>query len=121
MNWEEASEKIRKQVSKGLKLDKMANYGRPVLEVPPYACASFNNEEGYKIKIGSDRFIEVPMSMLKACYEAAMADGGIYKTSIIYSLYPEQVKETGGYVHVVGNIFQVAGLGVKVKGGYELV
>lgn len=120
MNWEEASELIKKQVTKGLKLDKMANYGRPVVEVPPYPCAAFNNEEGFRIRIGSDRFIEVPMTMLQRCFEAAKADGGVYKTSIIYTLYPEQVKETGGYVHVVGNIFEVAGVAQKIKGGFAL-
>lgn len=123
MTWEEAAAAIGKTITKGLKLDKLANYGRPVVEVPPYPCNTydFNGEEGYKVRIGSDRYVEVPISMLRNCFEAAKVQGGVYKTSIIYSLYPTQVAEHGGYVHVVGRIFEVAGIGKKVTGGYEIL
>jgi hypothetical protein len=123
MTWEEALPEIRKSISKGLKLDKLANYGRPVVEVPPYQCTTYdyNGEEGYKVRIGSDSYIEVPISMLEKCYEAARETGGTYKTSIIYGLYPTQLADHGGYVHVVGNIFVIAKLAKKIKGGYTLV
>ncbi len=123
MTWEEALVEIRKSISKGLKLDKLSNYGRPVMDVPPYPCTTYdyNNEEGYKVRIGSDTYIEIPISMLKNCYENSKENGGVYKTSIIYGLYPKQLADHGSYVHIVGNIFAIAGVGKKVKGGYELI
>jgi hypothetical protein len=122
MTWEEALGEIEKNISKGLKLDKLANYGRPVVEVPPYACTSYDydGEAGYRVRIGSDSFIEIPFSMLKNCYEAARANDSIYKTSIIYGLYPTQMGDHGAYAHVVGKIFEVSGIGTKIKGGYAL-
>jgi hypothetical protein len=122
MNWEEAWTAIHSSITKGLKLDKAANYGRPVIEVPPFACNTYNynGEEGYKVRIGSEVYIEIPISMLRNCYEAAKQNEGIYKTSIIYGLYPEQLAHHGGYVHVVGRIFEIAGLVTKIKGGYAL-
>lgn len=123
MTWEEAFTAITKSISKGLKLDKAANYGRPVMEVPPFGCTTYdyNGEEGYKVRIGSDSHIEIPISMLKKCFEAAKENGNIYKTSIIYGLYPKQLAEHGGYVHVVGRIFEIAGLATKIKGGYTMI
>ena len=123
MSWEEAWAAITKSITKGMKLDKAANYGRPVIEIPPFACTTFNydGEEGYKVKIGSDSFIEIPISMLKKCYIKARENGKMYKTSIIYSLYPEQLAEHGGYVHVVGRMFEIAGLARKIRGGYALI
>jgi hypothetical protein len=122
MTWEEALTAITKHITKGLKLDKEANYGRPVIEVPPFACTTYdyNGEEGFKVRIGSEAYIEIPISMLQNCFEAARENGGVYKTSIIYSLYPEQLAHHGGYVHVVGRIFEKSGLASKIKGGYAL-
>ena len=123
MSWEEAWIAISKSITKGMKLDKEANYGRPVVEIPPYPCTTynFNGEEGYKIKVGSESFIEIPVSMLKKCFITSREKGKMYKTSVIYSLYPEQLAEHGGYVHVVGKIFEISGLAKKIKGGYALV
>jgi hypothetical protein len=123
MSWEAALGAIKHHITKGLKLDKASNYGRPVVEVPPYPCTTYNyqNEEGYKVRIGSDSYIEIPISMLQACYEAAKEQGGVYKTSIIYGLYPTQLADHGAYVHVVGKIFETAGVGKKVAGGYSLM
>ncbi len=123
MNWEEALAAIRKNITKGLKLDKLANYGRPVVEVPPYACTTFdyNNEEGFKVRIGSDSYVEIPISMLENCYLKSRENGNVYKTSIIYGLYTKQVADHGGLVHVVGKIFEIAGIAQKIKGGYTLV
>ena len=122
MTWEEALIEITKSITKGLKLDKAANYGRPVLEVPPFPGTTydFNGEDSYKVRIGSDSHIEIPISMLRNCFLTARENGGIYNTSTLYSLYPEQVKKHGGYVHVIGRIFEIAGVANKIKSGYAL-
>ncbi len=123
MSWEEALVEIKKSITKGLKLDKASNYGRPVMDIPPFACTTydFKGEEGYKVRIGSDSYIEIPISMLRNCYLTAIENGNVYNTSIMYSLYAAPVAQHGGYVHVVGRIFEIAGLANRIKGGYSLI
>jgi hypothetical protein len=111
MNWEEAKALIRNSIRAGEKLD-----NRIVLEGPEYKCKGndYDGSPGYKIKIGKTTCIEVPLKMLQAIYSDALANNGIYDNSVFKKRFERQLKNHGCHVHVVGKIFEVAGIATKL-------
>lgn len=111
MNWEDAESLIRNNISIGTKLD-----NRTVLEGPGYPCRGYdyNGTPGFKIKIGKTTYIEVPLSMLQTVYVDAMANNSIYENKVFKNRYERQLRSHGCHVHVVGKIFEKAGVANKI-------
>lgn len=113
MKWTEAETLIRKNVIVGMKLD-----NRYVLEGPDYPCHgyNYNGEKGFKIKIGTTTSvsIEVPFSMLQTVYEDAIANKRTYDNQVFKNKYERQFRIHGCHVHVVGRIFEKAGLATQI-------
>jgi hypothetical protein len=112
MNWEEAEALIRKSICVGTKLD-----NRIVLEGPDYPCRGYdyNGALGFKIKIGKTTSILIPLSMLQKIYESAIANDGIFNNNVFKERYERQLRSHGCHVHVVGKIFEKAGIATKVE------
>ena len=111
MNWKEAEALICNAISVGIKLD-----NRTVLEGPDFPCKGYDydGKPGFKIKIGKTTNIEVPLSMLQTVYEEARANNGIYENRVLKSKYERQLRSHGCHVHVLGKIFEKAGIATKI-------
>lgn len=111
MIWKEAEALIRMSISIGTKLD-----NRTVLEGPDFPCRGYdyNGESGFKIKIGKTTSVEVPLSMLQTVYADAMANDGIYENNVFKNRYERQLRSHGCHVHVLGKIFEKAGIATKI-------
>ena len=111
MNWKEAETLIRHKIIVGMKLD-----NRTVLEGPDFRCwgYDYNGTPGFKIKIGSTTCIEIPLSMLQAVYSDAVANNKIYENKVFKNRFERQLKSHGCHVHVVGKIFEKAGIATQI-------
>jgi hypothetical protein len=113
MKWTEAETLIRKNIVVGMKLD-----NRIVLGGPNYPCNgyNYNGEKGFKIRIGTTTatFLEIPFSMLQTTYEDATANNSIYENQVFKNKYERQLKIHGCHVHVIGRIFEKAGLATQI-------
>jgi len=112
MNWEKAESLIRQSIIAGMKLD-----NRTVLEGPDFQCwgYDYNGTPGFKIRIGATTCIEIPFIMLQAVYADAKANNGIYENKVFKNKYERQFKSHGCHVHVVGRMFEKAGIATQVN------
>lgn len=116
MNWNEALILILQHIEVGLNLDPNSEY-REVINVPPYQCNRYDygGEEGYRVQIGANDFIEIPLSMLERLFVAAVNNDGKYNNGVFGALYPQQRANHGCHVHVVGKIFSLSGVAVQIN------
>ena len=77
----------------------------------------YNNSPGFLVQIGRNADIQIPVTMLKNCYNAACDNNNIYNRNVFEYQYPKQTTQHGCHVHVVGMIFYHAGLIRQVNGG----
>ena len=117
---------INKHITIGLNIDTNQNIGcsnnsngRRILSICNCNNYNYNNSRGFSVLIGEDSGtkIQIPMTMLENCYNAACNNNNIYNKSVIENLYPKQVNSHGCHVHVVGMIFYHAGLVNQINGG----
>jgi hypothetical protein len=115
MNWDRAYQLVIDNIIKGTKLN--ASY-RTVLETPPYRCGRHDYVgEGFKVRIGKTTTIEIPQSMLMNIFEESVKNNHVYNGKIFRSLYPKQGESKTGHpchIHVVGRIFEIAGVAEKI-------
>jgi hypothetical protein len=104
MTWNEAAQLIRTNIHEGLDLDP-ANQFKIVVEIPPYRCRNFNNEEGYRVQVGQSSFVNIPISMLKLLFETSVDNNGIYNNSIFARYYQQKLNGKPCYVHSIGKMF----------------
>lgn len=111
MDWNEALEKIRHKVKKGMCIDPQSKF-RFIIDGPDYACHSYNynGTNGYKVKIGTKESINIPISMLKVIFEETLANNGVYNNGVFSKYFGLQKNHHPCHVHVVGKIFLVAGI-----------
>ena len=81
---------------------------------------TYNNSAGFCVSIGTYTNIQIPISMLEACYDAACQNNNIYNRHIFERLYPNQKRVHGCHVTVVGMIFYHACL-VRQINGYDYI
>jgi hypothetical protein len=60
------------------------------------------------------------MSMLEVVYQAAVAHNGNYNNAVFAGLFPDQLKNHGCHVHVVGAIFGVSGIAERIGRNYHI-
>jgi hypothetical protein len=125
MTWAQAHNLIIQNITQGLKLDKNSRF-RIVSQVPPYKCSAknYNSNEGFKIQIGQKTFIDIPITMLQTIFNDAALNNGIYNKNVFRIHYPTQAEKNGHpcHVHVVGKIFEIAGIAtMEDKNNYRLI
>jgi hypothetical protein len=119
MKWEQAKILISNNIVTGMKFD-----NRTVLEGPDYPCLHYNyaGEKGYKVKIGMTTSIDIPFSMLQSVFEDAVANNRIYENTVFRKKYNKQYVAHGCHVHVIGRIFEKAGVASQInKRRYKII
>jgi hypothetical protein len=111
MNWKEAEILISHNISVGMKLD-----NRTVLEGPDYECYHYDyaGSKGFKVKIGTNTFIEIPFTMLQSVYEDAIENKQTYENKVFKKKFARQLKAHPCHVHVIGRIFEKSGVAIQV-------
>lgn len=112
MNWKEAETLIRNTIFTGMKLD-----NRTVLAGPDYPCKgyNYNSTPGFKIQIGTNTSIEIPFNMLQIVYADAIANNRTYENKVFKNKYERQLKSHGCHVHVIGRLFEKAGVATQIR------
>jgi hypothetical protein len=116
MNWDQAYQLIITNIVEGMPLNAT---GRSIIKAPPYQCKNHDYiGEGYKVKIGKKTHIEIPMTMLQIVFEDAVANNRTYNKNIFrihYRIRAESKTGHGCHIHVVGKIFEFAGVAEKIN------
>ena len=121
MVWEEALELINNNIYSGLELNPELTYRRLVIESPPYLCRRFNYLQGFKVQIGQNTFIEVPIEMLHNIFNASLENNNIYSRNVFRYCYPglgDNSTGHGCYIHTIGKIFQISHVGELLNNRY---
>lgn len=123
MKWEEASVLLKNTIQNGSNINTQKSKYRIIEETPPFQCKRYNyeNEEGYKVKIGVRDYIEIPISMLETLFNLALENNRIYNNIVFIDAFPKQAKAHGCHVHVVGRIFELCGVANRKGGNYEIL
>jgi len=107
MNWSQALPLITISITRGLHLDPIYQF-KIVIDIPPYQCYrnGFNGVPGYKIQVGRNSLIEVPLKVLQDVHTEAMQNNAmIYNHYVFQYCYPNLYNNKPCYVHTVGKIF----------------
>jgi hypothetical protein len=120
MDWTIARQLIALSVVVGTDLNRPGTRYRRVLEAD--ACFntprfSYQGQRGFRVSIGTNHSIEIPWSMLEVCFGQLGEPGG-YSGTFFRQRFPPQASEHPCHVHVVGRIFEVAGVAVAVRHRY---
>lgn len=125
MNWEQALELLLANIIVGDDLDPNPNHQyKIVIQIPPYECQryDYNGAIGFKIQVGADDYIDVPLNMLQTIHNASLDNGGVYNGLIFNNLFPIQRSNKPCHVHVVGKLFECAGIAIQVNNqNYSLI
>lgn len=116
MAWYNAHNLILKNVITGLYLD--PRHVRLVMASPPFVCTRYNylGSVGFKISIGRTTSIQIPMSMLETLYNYSVNNNGhIYNRNVFRFNFPAQFHAHNCHVHVIGQVFVLAGLAVQIS------
>lgn len=119
MNWQQAQALILQHIGVPLHLDPDLAY-RFITEGPNYPCFqyNYNGAEGYRVQIGATNYVQIPFTMLETIFQASVQNGGIYNNGVFAHLYPQQLNNHGCHVHVVGKIFEWAGVAIQDGANY---
>jgi hypothetical protein len=115
MNWNEAFNLINNNIQIGTDLNNESEF-RIVVSGPNYNCFryNYNGSNGYKIQIGRTNFIDIPFSMLEVLFNSAVENRRIYNRRVFRNNYERQLNSSGCHVHVVGKIFELSEVAVKI-------
>ncbi|PKV75296.1 hypothetical protein [Pontibacter ramchanderi] len=126
MTWNEARNLIENSIVEEIKLDYNSQY-RKVVRAQGFLCNryDYNGSPGYKVQIGKRSFIEIPFTMLQNVFEEAVSADGVYNKNIFRIHYPTRAERKVGHpchVHVVGKIFEKAGVALPIDSkNYRIV
>jgi predicted HTH transcriptional regulator len=118
MNWDQVIIKIKEKIQLGTDVNTIVSTYRFVVEIPPYKCKQYDNKEGYKVKIGENNAIKIPISMLQTLFQNSQKNNNTYNTKVFRDAFPVQAKNHGCHVHVIGKIFEKSGSVVNVGKDY---
>ncbi|WP_231490307.1 hypothetical protein [Pedobacter sp. Leaf170] len=118
ITWRLAKELILSEVKQNDFLAPTSKYGRKIVLVPPSTSNSrrFMGMESYNVQIGKNKFIDVPISMIENLFNASLKNNNEYTSYIFHAIYPGLAgpKGTPCYISTVGQIFEKAGLVIKI-------
>jgi hypothetical protein len=107
MDWNLARINILDHMTVGSDINTKNSTYRKIVQVPPYKCNTYDYKgaEGFKVQIGYNTSIEIPIFMLKILYEEGHKNNQIYDANIFIKYFGDQYLYHGCHVHVVGQIF----------------
>lgn len=115
MDWSEAKKQIEKKIQVGTDVNSERSVLKRILRTN-YPCYSsrygYNGEKGFLVSIGRGNNLKIPWSMLENCFRALHSSEG-YNTYYFRNEYLLQAKDHPCHVHVVGMIFEKAGIAYK--------
>jgi hypothetical protein len=119
MTWTQAKLLIESKLTENISFDPTSE-SRSIIESPSsYSCRTYNYypEKGFKVKIGYYSYIDIPWSMLENMFEDSKKEKNrnIYRHSVFVNRYPNQAKNHGCHIHVVGKMFVYAGVARQVS------
>lgn len=116
MNWDDALPLLLAKIKEGTKLDTNFNY-KVVLQTPPYKCFKYdyNGEEGFKVSVEKNQYVEIPISMLKNIFKLSKMNDNCYDRKIFIANYPQQTIQRIGHIHIIGKMFVHAGIAVQTS------
>ncbi len=119
MNETETINTFKSKYKSGNKLDNTSRF-RIIISGPDYCCKTYNYEgtKGYRVQIGENNFLEIPISMLLNLLNASVINHYIYNREIFSKLYGRQLQNHGCHVHVVGSFFVLSNLASKHGNNY---
>ena len=107
MTWKEAKQEIDHNVGIDTELNTLnkdgsqRSHNRKVVGV---------HDWGYRVSKGKENTVPVTWEMLKTCWDEMALNQGKYERSVIERHYAEKVTSNPCLVHIVGKMFDVAGL-----------
>jgi len=107
MNWNTAQIYITSYINLNMHLDINCNY-RNITDIPPFQCTrnGFSGLEGFRVRIGLNHSLDVPLEMLEKIHLFSSRNAGNYYNSMVFhNVYPLLRKNHPSYVQVVGRIF----------------
>lgn len=121
MTWNHALALILQHIAVGVHLNPELQY-RYILAGPDYICThyDYNGAKGYRVNIGAQNYVEIPILMLKVLFDAAIANGSIYNNEVFGNNYPQQLNNHDCHVHVVGRMFVIAGVANQVGNDFHV-
>lgn len=108
MNWQTAENNLN-NIRPNQDLDEKVSY-KIVRDIP------HNRPDGFRVQVGKDEHIDIPLDMLRKIFERSVSNGGRYNREVINALYPQKVKSKPCYVQSVGKLFKAAGVMDLVPG-----
>ncbi len=121
MAWIDAEILLRKKSRVNTRLDLQRQF-KIVIAIPPYRCKNYANEEGFRIQVGQNSFINIPISIIKKVYQATSKNGFVYNRAIFLALYPNELSNKPCYVHAIGKLFSNAGVMVQItRYSYQII
>lgn len=109
MDWMQAEKLLRDNICANLHLTPDANF-KIIKEVPPFLCKDYNYAEGFRVQVGEDSEISIPLNMLKIIYHYSIKNDNMYNKSVFKECFPRELNNKPCYVHTVGKLFEKAGV-----------
>jgi len=123
MDWFSAQSRIRTVLQPGTNLNTPNSTYRRVLSTNKPIQSNrygYEDESGFVVSIGKSSKINIPWSMLKDCF-AQLSNPKGYDGKYFRERYQMQAADHGCHVHVVGQIFVVAGIAYLDGDKYRLL
>jgi hypothetical protein len=121
MIWNKALELLKKNIQLGLHLTPNKNF-KIVREIPPYKCKNYNNSEGFRVQVGTNTSVNIPLHMLETIFEATKLNNNTYNRTIFETNFPRELNAKPCNVHSVGKLFEHAGIMQMVdKRNYQIL
>lgn len=123
MEWEVARDLINERIVEGEDLNTKRSKYRFVKEVNKQFNSKrygYQRETGFMVSYGYSRNLQIPWSMLEKCFQSSKLASG-YNTKVFKDIYPIQYEDHDCYAHIVGRIFEVAGVAVYDGKNYIIV
>jgi hypothetical protein len=121
MKWTKALPLLMRKITLNLHLTPEKNF-KIVRDIPPYKCKNYNNSEGFRVQVGTNTSVNIPLHMLETIFEAAKQNNNTYNRAIFKTTFPRELNAKPCNVHSVGKLFEHAGVMQMVdKRNYQIL
>ena len=109
MKWNEALPLLKAKIGLNLHLTPEKNF-KIVRDIPPYKCKNYNNSEGFRVQVGTNTSVNIPLDMLEIIFEATKQNNNTYNRAIFETNFPRELKAKPCNEHSVDKLFEHAGI-----------
>jgi hypothetical protein len=113
MKWEKVLELLKSNIQLDLHLTPEKSF-KIVREIPPYKCRNYNDVDGFRVQVGENTHVNIPLTMLETIFEASKRNNNIYNRAIFKENFPRELNAKPCNVHSVGKLFEHAGIMQKI-------